>query len=68
MTFTIIFLQFYSLGQQDLRQFSYGQDHISEKLILEITKVNIHSLVIYTTKMSKTHFTLLVNAQDIFQL
>ena len=44
--FTIIFVQFYSLGLQDLRHFSFvldRQEHIFEKLILEITKVNIYS-------------------------
>ena len=53
MFFTISFVQFYSLGQQDLQHFSFvldRQDHIFEKLILEITKVNIYSLVIYTIK------------------
>ena len=52
MVFTISFVQFYSLDQQDSRHFSFvfdHQDHIFEKLILEvvITKVNIYSLVIY---------------------
>ena len=56
MVFTISFVKFYSLGQQDLRHFSFvsdRQDHIFEKLILEITKVNIYSLVIYTIKRSE---------------
>ena len=52
MVFTISFVQFYRLGQQDLLHFSFvldRQDHTFEKLILEITKVNIYSLVNYTT-------------------
>ena len=57
MVFTISFVQFYSLGQQDLRHFSFvldRQDHIFEKLILEITNVNIYSLVIiYTIKRNE---------------
>ena len=56
MVFTISFVQFYSLGQQDLRHFSFvldRQDHIFEKLILEITKGNIYTLVIYTIKRNE---------------
>ena len=56
MVFTVSFVQFYRLGQQDLRHFSIvldRQDHIFEKLILEITKVNIYSLVIYTLKRNE---------------
>ena len=54
--FTISFVQFYSLGQQDLRHFSFvldRQDHIFEKLILEFTKVKIYSLVIYSIKRNE---------------
>ena len=50
MFFTVSFVQFYSLSQQDLRHFNFvfdRQDHIFENLILEITKVNIYSLVIH---------------------
>ena len=72
MAFTVFsFFQFYSLGQQDLQHFSFvldRQDHIFEKLILEITKVNIYSLVIYTIKRSEMHCKLSVNAQNLFQL
>ena len=53
MVFKISFVQFCSLGQQDLLHFSFVldcQDHILETLILEITKVKIYSLVNYTTK------------------
>ena len=61
MIFTISFVEFYSLGQQDLRHISFvldSQDHIFEKLILEITKVNIYSLVNHTIKRSEMNCTL----------
>ena len=57
--FTITFVQFYSLGQQDLLHFSFvldRQEHIFEKLILEITKVNIYSHVIYTIKRGEMNY------------
>ena len=46
MVFTISFVQFYRLGQQDLRHFSFVLDRqgdIFEKLILEIS--NSYSMV-----------------------
>ena len=69
-------LQFGSAGFAILSgsYFSY-QDHILviriilfRKLILEITKVNIYSLVIYTIKRNEMNCKLSVNAQNVFQL
>ena len=50
------FYQFYSLDQQELRHFSFAldrQDYMFGNLVLDITKVNIYSLVIYSMKRSE---------------
>ena len=59
MAYTISFLQFYSLDQQDLRHFSYDfesrQYHLLE---IKYFKLNVNIFVIYTTKgVSETHCT-----------